>query len=118
MGLKLSRTRPGRGLIRVNIEPDETLLGLKSSRARNGVKIKPDKAFLGLKSSRTSPGQAPDEARTRPGRGPDEEPLLGLISRPEMPVLSGPFYPVPFFHLWTISEKSNQPEVSENGIFS
>ncbi len=34
---------------------------------------------------------------------PDKKPLLGLRSRPEIPVLSGPFYPAPmkltmFFH--------------------
>ncbi len=43
--------------------------------------------------------------QTRPGReigpiyplssGPDGGPDKGLKSRPEMPVLSGPFYPVP-----------------------
>jgi len=37
MGLKLSRTRHGRDLIRVKIEPDEALLVLKSIRTRNGV---------------------------------------------------------------------------------
>jgi hypothetical protein len=77
MGLKSSRTRPGRGLIRVKFEPDETLLGLKSSQTRNGVKIKPDKALLGLKSAKPDKallgsnraGQSPDEPRMRSGRG-------------------------------------------------
>jgi len=49
MGLKSRQTRPGRGLIRVKINTDETLLGLKSSRTGNGVKIEPDEALLGLK---------------------------------------------------------------------
>jgi hypothetical protein len=56
MGLKSSQTRPGQGLIRIKIKPDETLLGLKSIRMRNGVKIKPDKALLGKISSWTRNG--------------------------------------------------------------
>ncbi len=45
MGLKLSRTRPGRAL-----------LGLKSSRTRNGVKIEPDETLIGLKLTQTRNG--------------------------------------------------------------
>ncbi len=45
MGLKSRRMRPGQGLIRVKINTDEMLLGLKSSWTRNGVKIEPDETW-------------------------------------------------------------------------
>ncbi len=47
-GVKIEpdESRPGRGFIRVKFEPDETLLGLKSSRTRNGVKIEPDETWM------------------------------------------------------------------------
>jgi len=63
MGLKLSRTRPGR-------DPDEALLGLKSIRTNNGVKIEPDETLLGLKSIWTRNGVKiePDE-KWRTGHG-------------------------------------------------
>ena len=88
-----------RDLIKTKIDPDETLLGLKLTWTRNGVKIDPDETLLGLKLTRTrhrldlirAKMILVKSTRTRP----DKKPLLGLKSRPEMPVLSGPFYPPP-----------------------
>ncbi len=68
-GLKLTRTRH----YYVKIDLDETNL--------IRVKINPDEKW-GLFTHFSS--------------GPDGEPDKGLKSCPEIPVLSGPFYPAPF----------------------
>jgi hypothetical protein len=77
---KWSRTRHRLDLIRVKIEPDKTLLGFSH----------PWGLFTHFQSG------------LRTGRGA----LMGLKSRPEIPVLSGPFYQAP--------KKSQIPNLRSN----
>jgi len=80
-------------------------MGLNLTRTRNGVKFDPDKKWGLLKLTRTRHRHDLIRAKINPDEkwglfthfssGPDDGPDKGLKSRPEIPVLSGPFYPVP-----------------------